>query len=326
MTADELLAPVEGDDPAGPDLADDPVRQEIELAFEDEASTVDWRRVLSLIETQSAQTKDVWLAVYLARAGALSGKLATAVTGAQMLAGLFADYWDTVHPKLEDYGFQGRKGPCESLARIGPFLGPLKRIPLVEHPRLGVYTGADLQRFEAEGDSAEGFGMFRRAVQEVEKEALQASIDLLDALREAIRRADAVLTERAEGDTGTDFKPTYEAIEGIRRALAPYAGITPEPVAEAALPDAGGGAVDVGSGGPSLSGRVNSRDDVIKAIDAIAEYYQKREPGSPVPVALRRVRAWVPMDFMQVLKDIAPNSVSEAGNVLLAREEESSGW
>lgn len=323
MNADALLAPIAGDDPAGPDLADDPVRQEIELAFEDEASSVDWRHIVSLIDQQSRQTKDVWLAIYLTRAGALSGKLQTAVIGAQTLAGLFALYWDSVHPKLEDYGFQGRKGPCESLARIGPFLGPLRRIPLVEHPRLGTYTGADLQRFEAEGDAAEGFGMFRRAVQEVDKEALQATIDLLDSLREAIRRADAVLTERAEGDTGTDFKPTYEAIEGIRRALAPYAGITPEPEPEVA---AAAAASAEPAAGPALSGRVNSREDVIKAIDAIAEYYQKREPGSPVPVALRRVRAWVPMDFMQVLKDIAPNSVAEAGAVLLAKEEESSGW
>ena len=323
MNVEVLLAPVPGDDPAGPDLADDTVRQEIELAFEDEASTVDWRRVTALIADQSAQTKDVWLAVYLARAGALSGKLDVVVSGTQMLAGLFETYWDTVHPKLDDYGFQGRKGPCESLARIGPFLGPLRRIPLVDHPRLGTYSGADLQRFEQEGDTAEGFGMFRHAVRETETEALQGAIDALDAVREALRRVDAVLTARADGDTGTDFKPAYEAIEGIRRALAPYAGLSP--VQEDAAPAEMAAVAEVPAG-PALSGRVNSRDDVVKAIDAIAEYYQKREPASPVPVALRRVRSWVTMDFMAILKDIAPNSVSEAGTVLLQRQEESSGW
>lgn len=323
MKVEALLAPVPGDDPAGLDLADDPVRQEIELAFEDEASTVDWRRVVSLIEDQSARTKDVWLAVYLARAGALNGKLDVVVTGTQMLAGLFEAYWDTLHPKLADYGFQGRKGPCESLARIGPFLGPLRRIPLIEHPRLGTYSGADLQRFEQEGDTAEGFGMFRHAVRETEPETLQGAIDALDAVREALRRVDAVLTERAEGDTGTDFKPAYEAIEGIRRALAPYAGLTP--AADEAAPAEPDAMAEV-QAGPALSGRVNSREDVVKAIDAIAEYYQKREPGSPVPVALRRVRSWVTMDFMSIIKDIAPNSVSEAGTVLLQRQEESSGW
>jgi type VI secretion system ImpA family protein len=325
VTVEELIAPVAGDDPAGPDLADDPVRQEIELAFEDEAATVDWRRVIGLIEGQSGKTKDVWLAIYLARAGALSGRLDVVVTGVQMLAGLFEGSWDALHPKLEDYGFQGRKGPCESLTRIGPFLGPLRRIPLVEHPRLGTYSGADLQRFEAEGDTAEGFGMFRHAVRETEAEALQGAIDALDAIREAIRRVDAALMARGEGDTGTDFKPAYEAIEGIRRALAPYAGltaaeeaVTPAEAAAASEPAVGGG-----GGAP---GRIASREDVVKAIDAIAEYYQKREPGSPVPVALRRVRAWVTMDFMAILKDIAPNSVSEAGTVLLQREEEKSSW
>lgn len=322
MNVAALLEPVSADDPAGPDLFDDPERQEIELAFDEAPGDVDWRRITGLIEAQAARTRDVWLAVYLTRAGALWGKLDLVVAGAQLLAGLFETWWDALHPSLADYGFQGRKGPCESLAKIGPFLGPLRRVVLIEHPRLGTYRGEDFLRFETEGDAAEGFGMFRRAIEETDKEALQQTIDSLDAVREAIRRADAVLTAKADGDTGTDFKPTYEAIEAIRRAVAPYAGITPaveEPVAAAEE-------APVATTGPRIAGRVESREDVIKAIDAIADYYQRREPGSPIPVALRRVRAWVPMDFMAILKDIAPNSVSEAGNVLLSREENGSGY
>jgi predicted component of type VI protein secretion system len=51
-------------------------------------------------------------------------------------------------------------------------------------------------------------------------------------------------------------------------------------------------------------------------IDAIAEYYARCEPGSPVPFALRRARDWVSLDFLSVLEDIAPNSIDEARRVL----------
>lgn len=323
MDVETLLAPVSDEAPGGEDLYGDPERTEIELAFEPEAEEVDWRRVVALIEAQAGRTKDVWLAIYLARAGARMGRLDIALAGTEFLAGMFERFWETMFPALDDLGFQGRKGPCESLTRIGEFIGPLRRTTLIAHPRLGTYTGEDLQRFDEEGDAADGFGMFRAAIAETDVGDIQLALASLDAMRTAIQRADAVLVAQADGDTGTDFTPTYQAIDAIRRALAPYAG-----TAEAGAP----AAAEVGAGGDSgggqrLSGRVDSRDDVIRAIDAIAEYYQRREPASPIPVALRRIRGWVTMDFMAILKDISPDGMSQAEAVLLARkEEEDSGY
>lgn len=324
MDVEALLQPVSDDAPGGEDLYGDPQRTEIELAFEPDAEEVDWRRIVSLIEDQAGRTKDVWLGIYLARAGVKMGRLDTALAGTEFLAGMFERYWDTMHPALDDLGFQGRKGPCESLTRIGEFIGPLRRTTLITHPRLGSYTGEDLQRFDEEGDAADGFGMFRAAVAETDEADIQAALASLDAMRAAVKRADAVLVAQADGDTGTDFTPTYDAIDAIRRALAPYAGSDADEASELAE-----GEVDAGGagGGQRIAGRVESRDDVIRAIDAIADYYQRREPASPIPVALRRIRGWVTMDFMAILKDISPDGMSQAETVLLARkEEEDSGY
>ena len=327
MTLDDLLAPVSIDLPAGADLAYDGERQEIEGAFEQASQggvDIDWRDTVRLIEDQSRRTKDIWLAVYLARAGARLGRLETVETGCAMLAGLFGRYWTEVHPTIEEYGLQGRKGPCESLTRIGEFLGPLRRTVLVEHSRLGSFTGEDFERFADQGDAAEGYGLFRAVLNDTPVETLAAAVTRLDAIRDAIRAADTVLTEQAAavGDTGTNFSPTYEAIETIRGAIAPHAGRDVEP-AEATAAD-GAVAPDAPARG-GTPGRVESRDDVVRAIDAIADYYQRREPSSPVPVALRRVRGWVAMDFMAILRDIAPNSLNDVGTVLLARPEEPQG-
>ena len=68
-----------------------------------------------------------------------------------------------------------------------------------------------------------------------------------------------------------------------------------------------------------LSGKVNSRDDVIRAIDAIVEYYGAREPGHPVPVLMRRARHWVTMDFLTLLDDMVPESLTTARQILVSK-------
>lgn len=329
MDVESLLAPVSDDSPAGEDLSYDNDRYLIESAFEagEDGEGPDLRETLRQIESQSARTKDVWLAIYLARAGAKMGRLDVISDGTQMLAGLFERYWDTVHPTLDEYGFQGRKGPCESLTRIGEFLGPLRRTILIEHPRLGRYSGEDLERFATQGTDADGYGMFRAALEDTDKETLQVAIDQLDQIRDAIRRTDAVLTANAGSDTGTNFQPTYETLEGIRKALAPYAGLAPEPEAEASDGGAGDYAAPSGGGGdagPRIAGRVDSREDVIKAIEAIIDYYDRREPSNPIPYSLKRIKGWVKMDFMTLIQDIAPGGMSEVRNVLVSQIEEDS--
>ncbi len=324
MPIGELLAPVSEESPGGLDLYDDPERQQIEQAFEEDPSGVDWRDIVSRIEAQSQRTKDLWLAVYLARAGARMGRLDIVVTGCEMLAGLLESYWNVLHPSLEEYGLQGRKAPCESLTRIGTFLGPLKRIALIEHARLGDYSAEDLERFEAEGEGADGFGMFRHAVDEMAVETLAETMVSLRAMRSAIERADVALMAHAEGDTGTDFKTTYQTIDNMLRWLAPYAAVPEE---EPVPISSDGNELEINGTTIRSPGRVESREDVARAIDSIIDYYLRREPASPIPVALRRVRGWITMDFLAILKDIAPGGMHEAGSVLLARpEEESSGY
>lgn len=322
MNVDDLLAPVSEESPAGEDLSYDSERQVIEQAFEvpaDDPDQPDWRETVRLVRDQLGRSKDAWLGVYLARAGARQGQLETVDQGLSVLAGLFEQYWDSVHPTLDELGFQGRKAPCESLTRIPEFIGPLRRTALVSHPRLGVYTGEDLERFAAEGENAENYGMFRAAVADMDVEDIRKSIDHLDSIRDAVRRVDAVLVANAGDETGTNFATTYETIEGIRRSLAPYAGVeSEEGDASAPAESAGNGG---GDAGPRLSGAVRSRDDVIRAIDAIADYYRQAEPTSPVPSLLQRARAWVHMDFMQVIDDLLPDSTPEAKRVLWTRAD-----
>ena len=335
LDIDSLVAPLSDEDGerAGADLGYSNERADIEAPFQLDANGGEveeraWRDSIKAIRAQAEETRDLWLAVYLARAGAKVGDLEIVADGAALLAGLLDGLWDDVHPTLDEADFVGRKTPCDSLTKIREFLAPLKRATVFEH-RQGKVTGEDMERFAAEGARADGYAQFRAAITASDAdraaeiaEAFAMTVARFDAIREAIRRADQVLVAKAGSDTGTNFQPTYDLLATLRAAVAPYAGLVeeePATVDDAIAGSDGGGAT---AAGPSLSGRVNSREDVVRAIDAVIDYYKAREPGSPVPVLLKRARNWVTMDFLELLDDLAPESLAEAKRVLVSKADE----
>ena len=61
-----------------------------------------------------------------------------------------------------------------------------------------------------------------------------------------------------------------------------------------------------------LTTDVNSRQDAIRALEAISAWFRAHEPSSPVPLLLDRAKRLVSKSFMEVLADIAPDGVVQA--------------
>ncbi|MGI4877260.1 MAG: type VI secretion system protein TssA, partial [Janthinobacterium lividum] len=64
-----------------------------------------------------------------------------------------------------------------------------------------------------------------------------------------------------------------------------------------------------------------TRVEVDAAIEAICRFYAETEPSSPVPLMLRRIQTWIYKDFMELIKEIAPNSADEVTSLLAIRSE-----
>jgi type VI secretion system protein ImpA len=190
---------------------------------------------------------------------------------------------------------------------------------LLRHPRLGEYSGLDFERFREGAEAEDGYGLFRAALEDVGEEALSQILSSLDVIVESIRRADSVLTENAGGETGTNFTATYESIASIRRSVAQFSsgdsGTDGAPAGDAS--GAGASMAQAAGAEGSVGGRIDTREDVLRALEAIGDYYRRREPGSPVPLALARARDWVNADFLTVLEDIAPGGMDEVRRVLV---------
>ena len=59
-------------------------------------------------------------------------------------------------------------------------------------------------------------------------------------------------------------------------------------------------------------GVVTSRQEAIRALDAVAEFFRRNEPSSPIPLFLDRAKRLVSKDFLAVLEDIAPDALPQA--------------
>ncbi len=86
--------------------------------------------------------------------------------------------------------------------------------------------------------------------------------------------------------------------------------------------DGSGGVISSAAASAAFTAGVpRNRDEVASALDSIIRYYAEAEPSSPVPIILKRIRGWVHKDFMQLIKDIAPNGVDEVRKLLASPDE-----
>ena len=74
---------------------------------------------------------------------------------------------------------------------------------------------------------------------------------------------------------------------------------------------ASGGTAEGGTTG-FTGGVIGSRQDAIRALDAVADYFRRSEPSSPIPMFVERAKRLVAKDFLEVLADIAPDALAVA--------------
>ncbi|TPI42939.1 type VI secretion system protein TssA [Mesorhizobium sp. B3-1-9] len=108
------LNPLNGENPSGEDLRNDPAFHELERLTEpqlkvvhdgnskpaSQSSPVDWAAVLERAEELRTRGRDLRLLVIVARALANEEGLAGLAQGLTLIARAFEQYWDTMHPSL----------------------------------------------------------------------------------------------------------------------------------------------------------------------------------------------------------------------------------
>lgn len=342
------LEAVDASAPAGPDLEFDPEFGALERAAQGEperqagdtivpAKEPDWHVVEGLAAALMQRTRDLRVISHLAVARLhLSGLPAYAELLA-VVHDLIEARWDDLHPKLDPEDANDPTLRATSLLRLADpvlVLRHVRDLPLASSPRLGrfswrdisIATGAikDDQRPDPPSEN-----QVRSAFQDTDPAfpaALRAAAAAAAGALASIPRA---FDAKAGIGTGPDFadfgKLLAEIIRFIDRyAVAPTSAGT-DPAAESA-PDAGGPATSAAPARTALAGvaglgEITTRADALRLLELACQYYRRYEPSSPLPMLMERAQRLAEKNFLDILRDLAPDAVPQAQMIVGAPDE-----
>lgn len=336
-----LLAPVSDESPAGPDLEYDPEFLALERAAAPKAERAvgdavkaaeepDWEKVVELSEAILQRSKDLRPAVHLTTAWMRSSGMPGWSAGLGLIRGLLEQFWDTVHPQLDaedDNDPTMRVNAVVPLNDLQGVLGYFRTTPFVQSPRMGRFSLRDLRiangtlKVTTPGDGPEPSitEMEACCMDCAEEELVQTTAAISESLEHA-KAIDALFNDHV-GTMGPDFKNLLSDIYELKKFLDPQ--LARRLPAEASGDEAGEGGADGGTAGAArASGPIAGPQDVMRRLDEICDYYTRCEPSSPVPLLLRRAQRLVGMDFMDLLRDLAPGGISELRVVSGTPEDE----
>ena len=339
-----LLAPIAGDAPAGTDLRADSSPQSIYYRLRDaraEARAVErameaddatsapppqWRTIRDLgMEALGSHSKDLeiasWVTEALLRGDGLNGFTA----GVRLMTGLVEGFWDDLFPLPDEDGIATRVGPVAGLngqSGEGTLSQPLRQLPLFLRP-----DGMTLQfwQFEQSTDLAAIVDPERRQQRidagvvpfdTVENEARAAGTAHFAALRadaEAAAAAWRALGEALDARAAANAPPTSRVRDVLERIVAVatrFTGADGETPAEAAAgAGAGGAAAAAVSSGEftAVAGALASREEALRSLAAIAEFFRRTEPLSPLSYTLQEAVRRARMSWPELLEEIVPD-------------------
>ena len=117
----------------------------------------------------------------------------------------------------------------------------------------------------------------------------------------------------------------------MQRFLDRFADVAPAPAEAEAGPAETEGVVDAAAtlaerpvranalSAASL-GPITTRADALLLMDLVRAYYERYEPSSPLPFLIDRARRLADKDFMDILRDLAPDGLSQAQHIAGNRE------
>ena len=154
-------------------------------------------------------------------------------------------------------------------------------------------NAAGLQRFASETLSPE---QIAGAFADADADALAATRRALEGAQEHALAIESGVAERVGSAQGLDLGPLRQL---LRQALqvfdlyGPQAPASPGAGRRSGRRRAGAAPVAaVAAPAPRASGEIANREDVLRQLDRLLEYYVRHEPSSPVPVLLKRARHW----------------------------------
>ena len=291
-----------------PEAPPDPEGDEKELSKA--RPPLEWDKIRADALEGLNKSKDIRLLAYLGtallRTDGLPAFAGVLTTASQWLE----TYWPQVYPALDEDAI-ARRNALNCFADPMAVVDRIWRLPLVSSRQHGRYSLRDIEI--ARGQAMPGPLENKPDEAAISEAFRELSLEDLSELDTSVTGASAALTSidarmRSEGgpEVAPDFGPLVTQFAKLGRVCKEQLASRGEATGDATAAGDGSGQVAF------RAGAINSRAEAIRALDAVAEYFRRNEPSSPIPLFVDRAKRLVAKDFLEVLADIAPDALSVA--------------
>ncbi len=336
MLDPELMsAALPGEPACGANLDAEPAWLELELAAAGEpesqygdhikpATPPDWLTVHERALALASRTRDLRLAVWLARSGARLQGLAGFTAGLQLVQQLVLKHWDTVHPQLDATDNNDATYRLNTLAQLAAAeagLADLRAAALA--PVRGSMTVRTIELTQRGTTpypqeavpTAEGVekGLRQLMVDHpaLQAQAAQAAWAARQLLEETARRVSA---ERLP-----NLAALVQILELVDRSMAaaagPKGGVSGTGVDTAATTTATTTGTTTATGldahPQAPRGAIASRADAVQQLSLVCDWIERHEPSHPAPLLIRRAQRLMDKNFIDIIRDLSPESLGQ---------------
>ncbi|VWC91964.1 type VI secretion protein ImpA [Burkholderia lata] len=283
------------------------------------AEAPDWRAVERLALALSARTKDLRVIACLARSWTEQHGIPGYADALTLVANLLERRWDDLHPRLDADGEHDPTPRMNALAEVAgahDCARAARRQPLFD----GGPSVRDAERLlDGRDDTGSPVAGSRESLLAALSATRGDGTTPLDAARAALHALDAIrvcVTDRL----GREWAPDEgDAEKALQRIVRDVPLTEPQPVSPDVQQAAPG---DVSQARPSATtaaampnahawrdAEITSRDDVRIGLDKMCRYFEQHEPSHPAPLLLRRAQRLLTLDFYEIIRDLAPESL-----------------
>ena len=336
IDVESLLFEVSPEAPCGEDLSYDAAFLELEdmvrtksaggvvEGAEEVIEEPNWREVRERSLELLRRSKDLRVALYLTLGLLKTAGLEGLRDGLAVLRGLLERFWDNLYPQLDPDDNNDPLERINILQSLSPatisvqdpmkFKQRLAEVPLCNSAQMGRFSLRDIQVARGELTLAAGEGagipdasVIDAAFQDTATDELMAASQATGEAIEHVTNITAAFSKSAAQGQTPDLSGFQSVLGNIHKCVQGYLAKRGygEAVEEAAPAAAQKG------GGVSLAGEIRSPQEALLAIEKVCQYFDRHEPSSPVPLLLRRARKLVSKNFLEVIKDVCPDAMSQ---------------
>src|SRR5436190_838851 len=335
-----MLQPISEESPSGESLRYSGIHDEInearradvnlnQGAWQTELKVADYRRVIDLaVPAITSQSKDLQVAAWLSESLIKTHGFTGLRDSIQLLTGLQSNFWDTLHPEVDEGDMEGRANAIAWFESQGAFA--VKAIPFTGGDGYSLIDWEDSKTFDfpdniemletaeqvrlnelkaqAEQQRRVTGDLWRKAVMATRRVQMEEVNYAVDECWAGLKELNAVIEEKYDRNQMpglTAFRKALDEVHTqIKKLLEEKRAEEPDEVEEEAGEE--GGVNEDGTPRPAgiATGAISNRKDALKRLNDIAEFFQKTEPHSPISYIVQRAVKWGNMPLESWLQDV----------------------